>query len=91
MKRLLVANRGEIAVRIIRTAQEMGIETVLAVSEADTSSVAADLADSLASLALEAYSHRRDPQKVGDRCLHFSSVRLQLRSLDLDHNIDIHR
>ena len=47
MKRLLVANRGEIAVRIIRTAQEMGIETVLAVSEADTSSVAADLADSV--------------------------------------------
>lgn len=47
MKRLLIANRGEIAVRIIRTAQEMGIETVLAASEADTSSVAADLADSV--------------------------------------------
>lgn len=47
MKRLLIANRGEIAVRIIRTAQEMGIETVLAASEADTDSVAADLADSV--------------------------------------------
>ncbi|MFE5790437.1 acetyl-CoA carboxylase biotin carboxylase subunit [Rhodococcus erythropolis] len=45
MKRLLVANRGEIAVRIIRTAHEMGLETVLAVSEADRTSLAAELSD----------------------------------------------
>ncbi|MDV8070741.1 acetyl-CoA carboxylase biotin carboxylase subunit [Rhodococcus sp. IEGM 1366] len=45
MKRLLVANRGEIAVRIIRTAQEMGLETVLVVSEADRTSLAAELSD----------------------------------------------
>ncbi|KQU01927.1 acetyl-CoA carboxylase biotin carboxylase subunit [Rhodococcus sp. Leaf7] len=45
MKRLLVANRGEIAVRIIRTAHEMGLETVLAASEADTESLAAALSD----------------------------------------------
>lgn len=45
IRRLLIANRGEIAVRIIRTAREMGIETVLAMSEADTSSLAALLAD----------------------------------------------
>jgi acetyl-CoA carboxylase biotin carboxylase subunit len=45
MQRLFVANRGEIAVRIIRTAQEMGLETVLGVSEADKSSLAAKLAD----------------------------------------------
>ncbi|OZE85349.1 acetyl-CoA carboxylase biotin carboxylase subunit [Rhodococcoides fascians] len=45
MKRLLVANRGEIAVRIIRTAHEMGLETVLAVSEADRASLAAELSD----------------------------------------------
>ncbi|WP_420097987.1 acetyl-CoA carboxylase biotin carboxylase subunit [Corynebacterium sp.] len=45
MKKLLIANRGEIAVRIIRSAKEAGIETVLTVSEADVDSVAARLAD----------------------------------------------
>ena len=34
-KRILVANRGEIAMRVIRCCREMGIETVLAVSEED--------------------------------------------------------
>lgn len=45
MQKLLIANRGEIAVRIIRTAREMGIRTVAVVSEADKASFAADLAD----------------------------------------------
>lgn len=45
MKKLLVANRGEIAVRIIRSAHEMGISVVLVVSEADKASYAAELAD----------------------------------------------
>lgn len=45
MKKLLIANRGEIAVRIIRTAREMGIPTVAVVSEADKTSYVADLAD----------------------------------------------
>jgi acetyl-CoA carboxylase biotin carboxylase subunit len=34
-RRLLIANRGEIALRVIRTAQEMGIETVAVYSDAD--------------------------------------------------------
>jgi acetyl-CoA carboxylase biotin carboxylase subunit len=34
-RRILVANRGEIALRVIRTAQEMGIETVAIYSDAD--------------------------------------------------------
>jgi acetyl-CoA carboxylase, biotin carboxylase subunit len=42
--RVLVANRGEIAVRIVRACQSLGIETVAAVSEADRESMAARLA-----------------------------------------------
>ncbi|WP_370938598.1 acetyl-CoA carboxylase biotin carboxylase subunit [Amycolatopsis sp. cg13] len=45
MKRLLIANRGEIAVRIIRAANDLGIETVAVVSEADRSATHALLAD----------------------------------------------
>ncbi len=45
LRRILIANRGEIAVRIIRTCNELGIETVLAASEADLESVPARLAD----------------------------------------------
>ncbi len=42
---LLIANRGEIAVRIIRTCKELGIRSVLACSEADKDSLASQLAD----------------------------------------------
>src|SRR5437870_346193 len=45
MRKLFIANRGEIAVRIARTAREMGIETVVGVSEADVESLAARTAD----------------------------------------------
>ena len=40
--RVLVANRGEIAVRVIRACQSLGIETVAAVSDADRESMAAE-------------------------------------------------
>jgi acetyl-CoA carboxylase biotin carboxylase subunit len=45
IKTLFIANRGEIAVRIIRAAQELGIRTVQACSAADKDSLAVRLAD----------------------------------------------
>jgi len=45
IRRILIANRGEIALRVIRTCKKLGIETVLAASEADLDSVPARLAD----------------------------------------------
>ena len=43
--RILIANRGEIALRIIRACREMGIETVAVYSEADAGSAYLELAD----------------------------------------------
>ncbi|SEJ87285.1 acetyl-CoA carboxylase, biotin carboxylase subunit [Propionispira arboris] len=44
-KRILIANRGEIAVRVIRACQEMGIETVAVYSDADKNAMHVQLAD----------------------------------------------
>ncbi|MGI9360957.1 MAG: biotin carboxylase N-terminal domain-containing protein, partial [Parasphingorhabdus sp.] len=44
-KKILIANRGEIACRVIRTAQKMGIKTVAVYSDADARAPHVQMAD----------------------------------------------
>jgi len=43
--KILIANRGEIAVRVIKTCRKMGIKTVVVYSDADAESMAVEMAD----------------------------------------------
>ncbi|ACJ33317.1 acetyl-CoA carboxylase biotin carboxylase subunit [Anoxybacillus flavithermus] len=65
IKKLLIANRGEIAVRIIRACKELGIETVAVFSEADREALHVQLAD-------EAYCI--GPKTSKDSYLNFTNI-----------------
>jgi propionyl-CoA carboxylase alpha chain len=58
-KRILIANRGEIACRIIKTARKLGIETVAVYSEADKDALHVEMADTAVAIgpppAVESY------------------------------------
>lgn len=75
MKKVLIANRGEIAVRIIRACKEMGIKTVAVYSEADQEALHVQLAD-------EAYCI--GPRLSSDSYLNFSNVISTAKATDCD-------
>src|SRR5262245_29565275 len=68
-KRILIANRGEIACRIIKTARKMGVETVAVYSDADKDALHVEMADSAVAigppLAAESYLAI---EKIVDAC-----------------------
>ncbi|WP_405101256.1 acetyl-CoA carboxylase biotin carboxylase subunit [Oceanobacillus sp. FSL H7-0719] len=75
IKKLLIANRGEIAVRIIRACHEMGIETVAVYSEADSESLHVQMAD-------EAYCI--GPKLSKDSYLNFTNILSVATLTDVD-------
>src|SRR3954453_3316849 len=66
MKSLLIANRGEIACRVIRTARRMGIRTVAVYSDADAKALHVRMADEAVHIGL---SPARESYLVGDKII----------------------
>ncbi|MEC7815982.1 MAG: acetyl/propionyl/methylcrotonyl-CoA carboxylase subunit alpha [Pseudomonadota bacterium] len=78
LKKLLIANRGEIAVRVIRTAKAMGYRTVAVYSEADANALHVEQADEAVCIGpaqvsasyLNADAIINAAQKTGADCIH---------------------
>jgi acetyl-CoA carboxylase biotin carboxylase subunit len=65
LRRVFIANRGEIAVRVIRTCKTLGLTSILGASEADLNSTAARLADEVV---------RIGPARSSESYLHIEAV-----------------
>lgn len=74
-RKILIANRGEIAVRIIRTCKEMGIETVAVYSQADSGALHVKLADEAVCIG---------PAKSADSYLNTKNILAAATSLGCD-------
>lgn len=74
-KRILIANRGEIAVRVIRACQEMGIETVAVYSDEDVNAMHVTLAD---------YSYRIGPADAFESYLNKDAIMEAARASGAD-------
>jgi len=78
LKKLLIANRGEIAVRVIRTAKALGYRTVAVYSEADANALHVEQADEavcigpaqVAASYLNADAILDAARKTGADCIH---------------------
>lgn len=98
-KKILIANRGEIAVRIIRAARELGIKTVAVYSEVDKDSLHVKLADEAVCIggALSTESYLKIPnilaaaEITGANAIHpgygFLSENAKFAKICEDHNI----
>ena len=63
-KKILIANRGEIALRVIRTAREMGIKTVAVYSTADADSLHVKFADEAVCIGPASNSYLKIPNII---------------------------
>jgi acetyl/propionyl-CoA carboxylase alpha subunit len=72
VRRLLVANRGEIALRVFRTCRELGVETVAVVAPDDRGSLHARAADETVEIAayLDSEEHIRAAKEAGADAVH---------------------
>ncbi len=75
IRKILIANRGEIAVRIIRTCKEMGIETVAVYSKADSGALHVKLADEAVCIG---------PEKSTDSYLNMKNILSAATALECD-------